>query len=208
MTEVIADTSDIADSGEEHLEHDMAATVGSDPEAKIEFNVQMRSWTLRDMEELIIEAAARQLVGRNASDNQLAKAVQEAAIQQITARADAKLATVSAEIIDQPVLTGPIGSKEPVTMRDMIGLYAKEYLSEPVGSDGKPVTDSYYRSSAKPRMVWIVERSLDQKFKVEIEKATNAAISQIQTAIREQHKALVEAETARIREAIGKAVSK
>lgn len=202
---IIADTSSIADSDDEHLEHDMAATEQSDADAKIEFHVQMRSWTLRDMESLVIEAAARQLVGRNASDGSLAKAVQEAAIRQITERADAKLATVSAEIIDQPVMAGP-GSKEPVTMRDMIGLYANEYLSATVDRDGKPAqSGSYYGGRA--RIVWIVERALDSKFKAEIEKATSAAIREIQTRVAAEHKALIDTETARLRAAIAKAVS-
>ncbi len=204
----IADTSELADlhdfDEDESPREDLTATTESDPEAKIEFHVQMRSWTVRDMEELVIEAAARQLVGRNASEGALAKAVQEAAIRQITARADAKMATVSEQIIDQPVMAGP-GSKEPVTMRDMIGLYAKEYLTEIVGPDGKISTDYYGRQSGKPRMVWIVERALDSKFKAEIEKATKEAILEIQTAIRAQHVALVKAETARIRDAIAKA---
>lgn len=205
---LITDTSELAEKfGEEERETNMEATRESDPTAQIEFHVQMRAWTQRDMHDLIIEAATRQLVGRNASETTLSKAIQESAIAAITARADERLAKVSAEIIDQPVLAKPFDKNEPVTMRDMIGLYAKEYLSEPVGNDGKPITDNYYRSSAKPRMVWIVERALDQKFKVEIEKATNAAIGEIQTAIREQHKALLSAETARIRDAIAKATA-
>lgn len=207
--ETIADTSELAELcgfDEEHgPREDMTATVEPDPTAKIEFHVQMRSWTVKDMEELVIEAAARQLVGRNASEGVLAKAVQDSAIRQITERADAKLATVSAEILEQPVLYGPHSAKEPVTLRDMMGLYAKDYLTERVGQDGKP-DESYHGSRYnKPRIQWIVERALDGKFKTEIEKATNAAIAQIQSAVREQHKAVVDAETARIRAAIAKA---
>lgn len=211
MTNVtIADTSELAElhdyDDDASPREDLSATTESDPEAKIEFHVQMRSWTVRDMEELVIEAAARQLVGRNASEGALSKAVQEAAIRQITAKADAKMATVSEQIIDQPVMAGP-GSKEPVTMREMIGLYAKEYLTEIVGSDGKISTDYYGRQSGKARMVWIVERALDAKFKDEITKATNAAIREIQTEIRAQHVAVVQAETARIRAAIAAATN-
>lgn len=212
MTEAltpIVDNSELAEAvgydEDEAPREDMTATVEPDPSAKIEFHVQMRSWTVNDMESLVIEAAARQLVGRNASDSALAKAVQDAAIAQITARADAKLAEVSAEIIDQPVMAGPLNSKQPVTLRDMIGLYAKEYLTEVVGRDGKPATDYYGRNAGKTRMAWIIERALDSKFKTEIEKATNTAISEVQTAIRGQHKALMVAETARIRAAIAKA---
>ena len=205
---IIADTSELAkvadfDEGSEPRDN-LEATANSDPAAKVEFHVQMRSWTLNDMEALIVEAAARQLVGRNASEGALSKAVQEAAIRQITEKADAKLATVSAAIIDQPVMAGP-GSKDPVTMRDMIGLYANEYLSAVVDREGKPSQSGGYYGG-KARIVWIVERALDSKFKAEIEKATNAAISQIQASVREQHKAVLDAETARIRAAIAMAV--
>lgn len=205
--EPILDTGDLgaASDDPDHMTEALSATVQSDPDAKIEFHVQMRAWTQRDMEELVIEAAARQLVGRNASETSLAKAVQDAAVKQITERADAKLATVSAEILEQPVLYGAHSSKEPQTLRDMIGLYAKDYLTEVVDRDGKIQTDYYGRQSGKPRIVWVVERALDHKFKTEIEKATNAAIREVQAAISEQHKALLAAETARIREAIAKA---
>ena len=201
----IVDTSELSNSdGEEGLESYLEATTQPDPNAKIEFHVQMRAWTQRDMEDLIIEAAARQLVGRNASETALAKAVQTAAIEQITARADERLAKVSAEIIEQPVMAGP-SSKEPVTMRDMIGLYAKEYLTEIVGSDGKVTTDYYGRSSGKTRMAWIVERALDSKFKSEIEKATNAAIREIQAAMTARHNEMLAAEKKRVRDAIATA---
>lgn len=205
---IIADTSDIAEDGDEYVREHMEASEQSDPDAKIEFHVQMRAWTQRDMEELVIEAAARQLVGRSATETQLAKAVQDAAIKQITERADAKLATVSAEILDQPVLYGPHSAKEPVALRDMLGLYAKDYLTEVVGTDGKPITDSYYRSSGRARIVWIAERAMERAFKTEIEKATNAAVREIQTAIKAQHDALLAAEIARIRDAIAKATEK
>ncbi len=202
---IIADTSELLNGdGEEGLDSHLEATTQPDPDAKIEFHVQMRAWTQRDMEDLIIEAAARQLVGRNASETALAKAVQTAAIEQITARADEKLARVSAEIIDQPVMAGA-SSKEPVTMRDMIGLYAKEYLTEIVGADGKVASDYYGRSSGKTRMAWIVERALDSKFKAEIEKATNAAIREIQAAMTARHNETLAAEKARVRDAIAKA---
>jgi hypothetical protein len=206
--QIIIDTSEVAEmvgfDEDEAPRENLEVTQKSDPEAKIEFHVQMRSWTITDMEQLVIEAAARQLVGRNASEGELAKAVQDAAIRQITAKADAKMATVSEQIIDQPVMAGP-GSKEPVTMREMIGLYAKEYLTEIVGPDGKISTDYYGRTSGKARMVWIVERALDSKFKAEIEKATNAAIREIQTDVKARHDEMLAAEKARIRAAIATA---
>lgn len=209
MTDQIIDTSDMAEpvdwDEEEQPRENLSATSDSDPSAKIEFHVQMRSWTERDMGDLIVEAAARVLIGKHGTETQLAKAVQESAIAEITKRADARLASVAKEVLDQPVLRDPYSKKEPVTIGEMIGLHTREYLTAQVGSDDK-WDDSYYgRKNNKPRIQWIVEKALDTKFKAEIEKATNAAIAEVQTAIREQHKALLAAETARIRAAIAKA---
>lgn len=197
---IIADTSDLPTADEDNVSEHMEASTQSDPDAKIEFHVQMRSWTQRDMEDLIIEAAARQLVGARGRETQIAKAVEDAAILQITAKADEKLASVATDILDQPV-TPTFGAKEPVTLRDFLGLYAKDYLTQKVDREGRPSTSGY---DSQPRMIHLIERVMDRKFKAEIEKATNAAIVEIQTAVRDQHKALLAAETARIRDAIAK----
>lgn len=207
MSNIIIDNAELAENvgydEDEAPREDMTATAEAEPDAKIEFHVQMRSWTLNDMEGLIIEAAARQLIGRNGTETQIAKAVQESAIAQITARADAKLSEVSASIMDQPILSDPFGKAAPVTLREMIGLYAKEYLTQMVDRQGN-ITTSHY-DKKQTRISWLIERALDTKFKVEIEKSTNAAIKEIQDEIREQHKMLLAAETARIRAAIAKA---
>lgn len=204
----ITSTHDMAEAeweaGEEPRDVDtkMVATVEAEGKG-IEFHVSMRSHTMRDMEALIVEAAAMQLVGRR-SERELAKAIEAKALALIDAKATEKLAGVTAEIIDQP-MTPNFGDKQPVTMREFLGLYGREYLTQVVGSDGKPDTSSYGRG--KPRITWLVERAMDATFKREIEKATNAAITEIQGAIREQHKALLAAETARIRDAIAKATA-
>lgn len=209
MSEVITETANLAEdvdfNEEEGPREDMSATVSSDPAAKIEFHVQMRSWTLNDMESLIIDAAAKQLVGRHAGDGDLSKAVQDAAIKAITERADKKLEAVSAEILDQPMMPTWNG-KEPVTLRDFIGLYAKDYLTQVVDREGKPTT-SGWGSNGQQRIVWIVERALDRKFKSEIEAATNKAIVEVREAVKANHKELVEAEMKRLRDALSKAVT-
>jgi len=209
MTETIIETADIVEMvgyDEDDLPRDdLSATTDSDPEAKIEFHVQMRSWTERDMGDLIVEAAARVLIGRHGTETVLAKAVQESAIAEITKRANARLAVVAKEVLNQPVLTDPYNKKEPVTIGEMIGLHTREYLTAQVGSDDK-WDDSYYgRRTNKPRIQWIVEKALDDKFKAEIERATNAAITEVKAALRAQHTALLTAETARLRAAIAKA---
>jgi hypothetical protein len=170
----------------------------------IEFHVGMRGYTMRDMETLIVEAAARMIVGKH-SDNNMAKAVEARCVELITKKADTHLATVTAEIIDQPILPKYNFSKpdeKPMTMREFIGLTGRDYLSAMVDSSGKPTTDRHY---GKTRMQHLVEKHMEVAFKREIEKATNAAITEVQAAIKARHAELLASETARLRDYLAKA---
>lgn len=169
----------------------------------IEFTVSMRDYTQRDMEALIVEAAAALIVGQR-RDRQLAQSIEAKCIEQITAMADKALSAVTAEIIDQP-LTPSFGDKKPVTMREFIGLTGREYLDARVGNDGKPVTaGGWSRTNSYSRIEYLVSQYMQRAFKQEIEKATNAAITEIQQAIKAQHAALLESEKARFHAALGK----
>lgn len=205
--ESIMDTGDLAaDEGLEdgQVREHMTATKDADPNAKIEFHVQMRSWTMQDMEALIVAAAASQMI-KSFGERSFFKLIEDRAISAITAKADEKLAAITTEIIDQP-LTPNFGDKAPVTMREFIGLYAKEYLTQTVDSSGAP-SKGGWGTSAVPRMQWLVAQALDRKFKNEIEKATNAAITEIQRSLWANHEALIAVEKKRISDAIAKALT-
>lgn len=204
----IVDTAEIAEdewdgnSEPDELVTDMSTTKAPE-NTGMEFHVQMRGYTLRDMDTLIVEAAARLIVGKR-GDAALAKQIEERCMALVTAKIDAKLATITAEIIDQPV-TPNFGDKKPVTMRELIGLYGKEYLTENVDSDGKPAaSSSRYQSHFERRITWMVGKALQSTFQAEITKATNAAIMDVQNAIRAEHNALLAQEKARVRDAIAK----
>ncbi len=184
---------DLADAPQLNATHE--------PEPGISFHVQMQGYTKAAMDDLIVEVAARQLVGGRSS--QLAKLIETRCIQLVTVQADEKLATVVKDIIDQP-LTPSFGDKKPVTMREFIGLTGREYLTERVGNDGKPVTDSWGRTNSQTRIEWLVSSAMQREFKKQIEAATSAVISEVQKAIREQHAAFLEAEKKRFREALAK----
>lgn len=196
MTE-ITNTSETGGTDEFDSRTDMVAT--TEPVNKgIEFHVSMRSYTQSDMEDLIVHAAAQIIVGRHGT-GQLEKQVKERAIELISKKADAVLAAVTTDIIDQPIAQ-PYG-KAPITMRDFIGLTGREYLTAKVDRDGgKPSTDGYH---SVPRIEYLVQRAMDRAFKSEIEKATNAVVSEIRTAIKAQHESLLAAERARFLEALG-----
>lgn len=204
---LIVDTADIAEDVDfdEDLapEEDMVATTGPSAEDdKIEFHVQMRSHTMRDMEDLVVEAAARQIVGRR-QDTEIARRIEARCIELIDSKLTTALDTVTAEIIDQPV-TPKFGDKQPVTMRELIGLYGREYLETLVDPQGKR-HDGWSRGVR--RIEHLAEKSLERKFTSEIERATNAAVTALQAEIRAHHKTLIEAEKARFRAALDKEVA-
>lgn len=171
----------------------------------IEFHVSMRGYTMVDMEALIVEAAAARIVG-NHQEHALAKAIEAKCIALISAKADAALAKVTAEIIDQPVVPKfPFmskGDEKPVTMREFIALTGQAYLLARVDHSGNPSNDSW---SSKPRIDRMVERYMQDKFKTEIERATNSAIVEIRASVLAEHTKFLAAEKARVRDALAKA---
>lgn len=207
MSDTIVDTEELCDGMdyEESMEQsDLAATKAPADEG-MQFFVQMKGYTLADFDDMVVEAAARLLVGKH-RDADIAKRIEERCIELVQGAADKKLVSVTKEIMDQPVTTHFPGTKqsEPVTMRDFIGLTGREYLAEKVGSNGKVPTDSWGRHDMKPRLEWIVESAMRRDFKNEIEKATTAAIAEVQKEVRSLHAAMIEAEKARFRKALDK----
>ncbi|MFC3227377.1 hypothetical protein ACFOGJ_09060 [Marinibaculum pumilum] len=193
----IIDTADISEDEDGYTREHMEATEQPTRE-KVEFFVQMKSWTLSDMEELIVEAAARQIVGRR-SDTDLAKRIEARCIDLVSQKIDDTLAPVTTEILEQPI-TAP-SSKEPVSMREFVGLCGREFLSQRVNREGNPTTDGW-ASDGRPRIERIVERLLLDRFKQEVEKATNEAIREVRAALKAKQDEILKAETARVREAI------
>ena len=146
-THEIAETEWDGESDEADVEADMTATIAPDDEAAIEFHVQMRSYTQREMESLIVEAAARMIVGQH-TDNTTAKMIQDRCLELIQKKVNETLGRVTSEIIDQPMLPRFPGTKtsEPVTMREFLGLYGREYLTQKVDHRGR--ADDGYGSKA------------------------------------------------------------
>lgn len=206
MTNEIMDTgnvSEILDLGPDDEISNMAAT--HEPTGKgIEFHVSMQGHTFRDMEELIVQAAAFQIIGKFGNDR-IAKEIEAKTIALVTAKADAALEAVTADIINQPLIPKYTYGKpeaDPVTMRDFIGLTGRQYLSERVDQYGKVNERGSYNETS--RIQYLVQKCMETKFKSEIEKATNAMISEIRTAIEAQHKAMLAAEKKRLADALSK----
>lgn len=211
MSNTIMDTGNVAeilDLGPDDEISNMSATHEA-TEKPMEFHVQMHGHTFRDMEALIVNAAAQQLLGLYGdSPNSLRKHIETKCVEQVTAKADAALAKVTAEIIDQPMMPKYTGAKdEPITMREFIGLTGRAYLMEMVDQNGGPATTAWGGNGNRPRIQHIVEKAMFGKFKGEIESATNAAIAEIRADIKVRHEAFLAAEKARFREALAKATA-
>lgn len=209
MSNEILNTGDLAEDAyngfdeASEVQSDIVATHEAEGKG-IEFHVSMRDYTLRDMEELIVAAAAKLLVG-NYGQNELGKLVQERAIAVITQKADEAVTKIAADILDQPIIPQYTYSKpdaQPVTMRELISLTGREYLTAQVENDGRPATGSTYRSKA--RIQHIVETMMAHKFKNEIENATFATIREIEAAVKAKHESTLAAEKTRIREALAR----
>ena len=204
----ITDTADIAErnwDGESEPDDkgaDLSAT-HKPTEDRIQFHVQMRGYTMREMDNLIIEAAAQLIVGKH-NDRAIAKAIEDKCVELINAKATKALDAVTADIIEQPI-TPNWGDKKPVTMREMIGLYGREFLETTVDRDGKPSRDTYSRTQS--RISYLVERYLDRKFQAEIEKATMTAMSAVHREIKARHEKVLAAELERLRTALAKALT-
>lgn len=212
MTNEIINTHDLAErewdghSEPQDVDTDMVATKEAERKG-IEFHVSMRDYTMQDMETLIIEAAAMQVVGKF-GDARLAKEIEAKTISLVTAKADKALEAVTAEIIDQPITPKyPFMKKDeaPVTMREFIGLTGRQYLSERVDANGKVSERSSYNE--KTRIQYFAEKYMEMAFKREIEKATNLVIAEVRNAIEAQHKAFLAAEKERFRDALAKVAS-
>lgn len=208
MTNTITDTGEMGlvefdDEGEPgEIQNNLVATKAAEDQG-IEFHVSMRGHTFEDMEALIVAAAAQLIVGKR-NERELARSIEAKCIELVNAKATAKLETITAEIIDLPVTPQYATDKKPVTMREMLGLYGREYLMEMVDRDGKPSTDGWSRNERKARIVHVVEKAMDAKFKAEIERSTNAVVTEIKAAIKAQHDAMLATERARFMEALAK----
>jgi hypothetical protein len=188
------------------VDSDIIAT--KEPEGDgIEFHVSMRDYTLHDMEMLIVEAAARTIVGRYGNEK-LAKLIEERCIALTVAKVDEHLKCVTAAIIEQPVMPKFPGlskvDEKSVTMREFIGLTGQAYLTARVNNHGELSTSS---RDTRPRIQHLVEDYMGAVFKNEIKKATDQAIAEIRLGIQAQHKVFLEAEKARLREALAKTMA-
>jgi len=198
--DLIMDSQDLAefealDDDESQDLSDLTATKAAHPET-MDFHVQMRGYTMRDFEAMVVNAAAHQLIGGRTFKAEIEAKASEIANAKLDARLNEALRDVMGMTVAQR-------GKEPVTLGQQIGMEAKDYLTQPVDREGKPVTDSWGRSSSQPRISHIVGGFVRQHFAKEITEAMTAMRSEIAAAVAKQLSATIEAERARVAEALG-----
>lgn len=199
MTEII-DSGDVAAlNDEDNAEHNLVASTDEKP-GGISFHVQMRSWTVEDMETLIVEAAARLIVGRN-GDSKFTKLVEERAIALLVEKADKILSAVAGDLLNHTVTKDSYSKGQPVTIGEMLGMLGREYLQQIVNSDGK-ISTSSYDHGRESRLAKIVGSAMERKFAKEVEAETTKTIAEVRRAIKASHEALLESEKKRFLDAV------
>ncbi len=179
---------------------DMSATAAPvTPPSRMEFHVQMGGYTLDALEETIIAAAAKQIERKLAAD--VPKRVEAAALQMAEKAITDKLAPIASEFFDQPMIREPFSKRDPVTLREFIGLAGRDFLATRVGRDGKPVTSIH--DYGEPRINRIVKEVLEKRFADEIKAAFSDLQKEIRAKLQEDLTAIIEAERKRMADALG-----
>ena len=206
MTNTILDAGNLAEvtgaDGEPNDTSDLTSTHEPDV-AGMSFHVQMNGYTLGDFEEMVVQTAARLLLESGASEHRLKKTIEERAIALISQRCDEKLAGVTSDILNNPVM---IGGKDPITMGEFIGITGRDYLSTPVDHGGKPTTGSYDRGT--PRINRMLNEVVGKKFSAELSAGIKDITKELKVMVTTKLDSLIVEERARIATALGYEVKK
>lgn len=216
-TEVIMDSGDIfedRDPDEEvaNLEVTKGAT-GAPGELSV--HVQMKGWTLQDVTEAIIIAAADQILkSREIGEAVLRRRVEEKVLDVFNDRINDIVEKVADDALSRPLTKPPFSSgkdpNEAVTIGDFLELTSTGFLNQHVDSEGKSTPKSHSRSvygRTKPRIEHLVLNAMDHKLKKEMDAAVSKATREVQAEVRKAHEAMVEEHKAKLRDALQSAVA-
>lgn len=206
---VILDTGEIAldntEPGTEPHDSDTDMQAVHQPtQERMSFHVEMKGYTLSDMDDLIVQAAAQQIIGKFGSGI-LSKKIEERVITMMTEKVDAHLSTVTTDIMNQP-MTPAYGKKEHVTLGEFIGLCGKDYLATAVDDSGKPDSKSGYFDSrrSQPRAQFLISKVITSKLDKEISSPVDAAVAEIKKAAQIKIDQIVADHKARLSAALAK----
>lgn len=197
----IIDTDEIAqaksDGSDEPVEaiSSMDATTEPAPTG-ISFHVQMRGYTQEDMEELIVEAAARIIVGRS-GETRIAKAIEARVVEAIRERADAVVGKIAADVMNHTLQGATTWQASPGTVGQVLGMLGREYLEQKVTDDGKPFDNvSHWRKDAMTRAEYIARQHVSQTFAKELDAASREVVKEMTKAVKDRFAAMLDAKKA------------
>lgn len=182
---------DIPEDGEDLA--DMTATKSEDP-TTMDFHIQMRGYTMRDFETMVIAAAAQQLIGGRT----FKKEIEAAVMAQADKRLNNQVGKAMSDVMGMAVTTR---GKEVLTLGQMIGMEAKDYLTQPVNAKGEIETGAWGRDLT-PRAAWLVQQYVRQHFAKEIKAALDGMVTELRAQIKSQLDAAIAAERARVLDAL------
>lgn len=196
MTGIIMDGQDVAEIqgiGEDEEFSDITATEKEDP-ATMDFHIQMRGYTMHDFEAMVVHAAAKQIVG----DRKFAREIEAKAVELANEKINSQLSIAMGDVMG---ITVQKRGAETVTLGQMIGMEGKDYLTQPVDSQGKVDTSTWGRDRT-PRIAFLVTQYVREHFSKEIKAAMDAMQSELRSAIKQQLDATMAAERQRIAKAL------
>ncbi|MBT9385503.1 hypothetical protein KM176_16635 [Pseudooceanicola sp. CBS1P-1] len=200
----IIDSADLMEVDDVNIDEesfaDLTATKQADP-STMDFYVQMRGYTMSDFETMVVHAAAAQLIsGRN-----FQREIKEEAAVIATNKVTAELEKATKDVMS--IVVSKRG-KEDVTLSQMIGMEAKDYLTQLVDPySGEPKTDNWGARNI-PRVQYLAGKYLRDHFKGQIDGALKDLISEVRAEISKQIAAAIAAEREKFAQAIGYEIKK
>lgn len=196
----IMDTGNIAEIEDdfEAEREDLTATTQAE-DGKMNFFVQMNGHTMSDFEDMVVNAAAAQILC-NIVPSRMQRLVEERCISLITERIDKHLGSIVADIVNQP-LTQP-GRSEPITMAEHIGIVGRDYMATTVNSKGEPEKRNGWGSNVQTRAQHLVSQVVDRDLKRHVDQETRKTIAVVREEIKSHQQAILEQERKRVSDAI------
>ena len=198
MTDLIMDTADLLEIGSPDVDPesmaDLTATKTADPQT-MDFHVQMRGYTMADFETMVVQAAAQQLL----SGRTFKSEIQAEAIRQANEKLNSEVAVALNDVMK---ITVTKRGQETITLAQMIGLEAKDYLTQPVNSRGEFDTSGYHNGGRQPRVAYLVSEYVKAHFAKEIKAAMDATIADLKSQIAALLAETIKAERERVSRAL------
>jgi hypothetical protein len=196
MSDLIMDSGNVAENtGFEEAEDfaDLTATTTADPQT-MDFHIQMRGYTMRDFETMVVQAAAQQLVAGRTFKSE----IQAEAIRQANEKLNSEVTDALRDVMKITVMQR---GKDTISLAQMIGLEAKDYLTASVRPNTGEPADGW--SDSVPRIQFLAKQVFEQQFKAMLEAAAKELKSELAAAVSAHIQRAIDDKRAEIAKAVG-----